>query len=98
MQPGWEPPNTPALWGCVEEVYVGDYQQPQYGGGYDQPPPPPPQPDYDAQRRRWDEHEEQQVEIHHEERERHWYDISEERKHELEVTSCTIPTYLEHMI
>lgn len=35
--------------------------------------------------KRWDEHQEQQVEIHHEERQKHWYDLDEKRKKQLEV-------------
>lgn len=88
-EPGWEPPATPALWARIEGGYGGfndSYQQPQYDRGYEQPPPPP-QPDcgeYQAEKR-WDEHEEQQVQIHEEERERHWWDLDEKRKHELEI-------------
>ncbi|KAF9810496.1 hypothetical protein IEO21_06891 [Rhodonia placenta] len=35
--------------------------------------------------KRWDEHQEQQVEIHHEERQKHWYDLDEKRKKQLEI-------------
>lgn len=51
MQPGWEPPNTPALWGRMEEP-VGDYQpQQQQGGGYNPgyiQPQQPQQPQYQS--------------------------------------------------
>ncbi|KAI0727103.1 carbohydrate-binding module family 12 protein [Fomitopsis betulina] len=99
-EPGWEPPNTPALWGRVEQP-IGDYQpQQQQGGGYNpgyiqpqqpqqpqyQTPPPPQAGGYGGDEKKpWDQHQEQSVDIPHEERKKNWYDIDDHRKKQLEI-------------
>ncbi|KZT67294.1 carbohydrate-binding module family 12 protein [Daedalea quercina L-15889] len=98
-EPGWEPPNTPALWGRMEQPAPG-FQQQQGGGynpGYIQPQPPsqpqyqsppppgPPQGGYGGDEKRWDQHQTQQVDIHHEERKKNWWDLDDHRKKQLEI-------------
>ncbi|KAF9264198.1 carbohydrate-binding module family 12 protein [Marasmius fiardii PR-910] len=74
-QSDWTPDNTPALWGRLQD---GDHGY----EGHSQPPPanyqPPPQ-HYPAPP------PEQTVNIPKEEEKKHWYDLDDKRKKELEI-------------
>ncbi|KAF5389477.1 hypothetical protein D9757_004348 [Collybiopsis confluens] len=74
-QTDW-PPTIPSLWGRLSDEDPGDW------GGYEKQHPAnhQPAPEYHPP-----PPEGQQVEIPHEERKQHWYDLDDKRKTELEV-------------
>lgn len=75
----WAPgPNTEALWGCIPD---NECQQPLQ---------PTPQPQGVACQtssceKQWNEHTEQQVDIPHEEHKKKWWDLTDERKKQVEI-------------
>ncbi|KAJ7124930.1 carbohydrate-binding module family 12 protein [Mycena epipterygia] len=82
-QSDWTPSLTPALWGRLDDHDTGDsnYHQSQQHHGHhsdsekhhnvQETPGAPPSG--------------QSVEVHHEERQKHWYDLDDNRKKELEI-------------
>jgi hypothetical protein len=48
-----------------------------------------PREDNDTSKQ-WHEHKTQQIEIPHEERQKKWYDLDDQRKKELEVRTCAL--------
>ncbi|KAA1475143.1 carbohydrate-binding module family 12 protein [Dentipellis sp. KUC8613] len=78
----WTPPATPALWGRLSDEDDHATYQPQ-------PPPAQQQSSYQYGGGQECEstplHPDQSAEIHHEEREKHWYDLEEDRKKKLEI-------------
>lgn len=90
-QSDWAPNVTPALWGLEPEGYGGSSEK--QGGGYqpayEQPQQQPYQdrPPLDSQQsgQNWDEHKHQKVDIPQEEQQKHWWDLDDERKKQLEI-------------
>ncbi|KAF8588707.1 carbohydrate-binding module family 12 protein [Ramaria rubella] len=80
----WTPPATPALWGKLpehdSESRPAEYQQPQQ-----QAPPQYKGGSLDGEEKPWHEQHSQKVEVHHEEQQKHWYDLDDKRKKELEI-------------
>jgi len=70
-QGDWTPPVTPALWG---RYYGGEqhHEQEHYHESHHEEKP-------------WDQHATQKVEVHEADQQKHWYDLSDERKKQLEV-------------
>ncbi|KAJ6603116.1 hypothetical protein B0H10DRAFT_2229874 [Mycena sp. CBHHK59/15] len=70
-QSDWTPPQTPALWGGLDDHDDGESQQHHHSQpekpSYEAPPPGEP------------------INILHEERKKHWYNLDDERKKELEI-------------
>ncbi|KAL7279798.1 hypothetical protein ACG7TL_006205 [Trametes sanguinea] len=86
-EPGWEPPNTPALWGRLPEDYSGEHheqhhQEGGYNPGYNQPPQQQPS-DYPHEKPA--QPPQPQVPIHDDERKTGWDSLSDERKKQIEV-------------
>ncbi|KAG8744445.1 hypothetical protein FRC10_010115 [Ceratobasidium sp. 414] len=69
-QSDWTPPVTPALWG--REYGVPSTNQPQ-------------QDHSSGEQRPWDQHDHTKVEIDHEEKKQNWFDITPERRKQLEI-------------
>ena len=87
-QPGWEPPNTPALWGRLPQEYHEHHEPPREQSGGCQPG------GGGGEQKSWDQHQEQQVSIHEDERKHGWDGLSDERKKQLEVGSTYILAHL----
>lgn len=94
-QSDWAPPLTPALWERVHEEYHGgdqqSYQAPQQqqqqpNPGYSYGAPPGQGGGYQYDNHAGSEkHPEQTVDIDHDERKKNWFDLSDERKKQLEI-------------
>ncbi|KAJ7072507.1 carbohydrate-binding module family 12 protein [Mycena amicta] len=81
-QSDWTPPITPALWGRLsDQDHAGEGENKHHGqdGGNEHHHQEKQQP-YTPPR-----HEGQTVDVHHDEREKHWYDLDDKRKKELEI-------------
>ncbi|KAJ7647514.1 carbohydrate-binding module family 12 protein [Roridomyces roridus] len=76
-QSDWTPDVTPALWGRMQD---GDHNEGHHNEGHQAQQHH--EKHHDAPRH---ETQQPQVEVHHEEREKHWYDIDDHRKKELEI-------------
>ncbi|EGN99972.1 carbohydrate-binding module family 12 protein [Serpula lacrymans var. lacrymans S7.3] len=85
-QSDWTPPATPALWGRMQEHH-GHHQSSQQWG--EDCKPQPPAPTYGEQPQaplyQQPQQPQPQAEPTHEERKKHWYDLDDHRKKELEV-------------
>ncbi|KAH9948840.1 carbohydrate-binding module family 12 protein [Amylocystis lapponica] len=80
---GYQQPQQSFGGGGNNSGYNPGYVQPG-APQVDQPPPPVAQGDY-GNEKNWDQHDTQQVDIHHEERKKNWYDLTDERKKQLEI-------------
>ncbi|KAG2146418.1 carbohydrate-binding module family 12 protein [Suillus bovinus] len=93
-QSDWTPPATPALWGRLQDgdchrsphhensgQWAGDCKSDPCAPSCDQPPPPPP-----PQQQQQPYHSPQGgVQGTHGESQKHWYDIDDKKKQELEI-------------
>lgn len=97
LQSDWTPPATPALWGRLED---GDYHRSPHheksGQWAEDCKSEPCAPSYDQPPQHHHQEQQQQqqpyhtpqggIQPTHEESQKHWYDIDDKRKNELEVS------------
>ena len=76
-----------ALWGKLPDV-CSDNRPPEYRQSQQQAKTQAGSSD--GEEKSWDEKRSQTVDIHHEEHQKHWYDIDEKRKKQLEVSDKVI--------
>ncbi|KAH7926685.1 carbohydrate-binding module family 12 protein [Leucogyrophana mollusca] len=87
-QSDWTPPATPALWGRMQG---GGHHHPHHGasgqwGGDCQPQQPAPSyNEKPPQQQPYQQPSQPSVQTTHEERKKHWYDLDDNRKKELEI-------------
>ncbi|KAF8518752.1 carbohydrate-binding module family 12 protein [Gautieria morchelliformis] len=82
-QADWTPPATPALWGKLPEAAGLEACTPEYEQR--QKPVEHHSGSFDGEEQPWHEQQSQKVEIHHEEQQKHWYDLDDKRKKQLEI-------------
>lgn len=93
-QGDWTPDITPALWGMVPYNNCDDdYKQKHHDAAHNQPhkpahewhPTPPPQGQQQGQQQQPIQAPHQTVDIKDDEKDKNWFDLSDERKKQLEI-------------